>query len=1067
MATLEAITMDYESVEGQLLGKLTEGGSARRRPAGPPPPVPDHALIRRIGSGSYGDVWLARNVVGTYRAVKVVYRGRFGSARPFEREFHGMQRYEPVSRRHEGLVDILHIGRNDPAGFFYYVMELADDASAGPPLAALSENVRRAAAEAGRRRPGTPTTTAEGPAPSPPLPEIVPDTYRPRTLASEIRRTGRLAPMDCVQVFLTLTAALGTLHRAGLLHRDIKPSNIILVGGMAKLADIGLVAEAGAELTFVGTEGFIPPEGPGTAAADLYALGKMFYEAFTGLDRMQFPSLPASPDNLVEMKALLELGAVANKACASEPARRYASAEELLADLALLHSGRSVQRLRQVESRLRRARRFGLAAAAAALVTGTASVFVQAQRSRELRTRATLAVALADARLHRAVAERIAGQPGSRFAVLAAAAEAARNRPGDPDLRSAAITALAHADVRESSRRASEMADPLAFAWNASADTLAVALADGTIRVERPHGAAPVFVRGTVPLRPHSLDRSGRWLLALDAGSDPQLWDLSSGTPTWQARAHRDAAALDPEGRWLLVVPARGTPERLDLARGDRVPIPEARPEDAPALLSNIHAGRVVVAQPDGPRLHLVDLAARAVVTRWKLPAGAATFGLALAPDGQRVFAGSVDFRVFVLDAREPDRPPVLSTAHQGAVLAGAFSPDGEMFFSTAWDYSTRLFETATGREVTRLPWWSLGLGFGPDGRSFRRVDGVTTRLLDYEYGASVCRVRSVPAPARGLTSPGGMLFAADGTWMAMPSWDGIRLYDPASANLLASLQDGHPALSLARSEDDSITAASYQRLRRWSHGVDASTQVFGPPGAGEERELFMIAGDRSGRTLAVASRQGVLRRTRTDVTEPLEDPVPASGRAYRLVAVSPDGRWIAGGQVGDLAVWDATTRRRLWKRPSEWESLPVFSPDGNLVAHSDRHQVVVIEVATQRVLWSTPQPDGAGIHGAWSPDGLWLVLARRPDSLTAFEARTGAVWGEIRHSDARLLAGAAFSPDGRQLVVATTSGVIQWWQLPELRAGLAEVGLDFPLPPFPPAPGPTEPVRLRVSSSP
>src|SRR2546422_5104686 len=94
-----------------------------------PPTIPDHELLRRIGGGSYGEVWLARNVMGTFRAVKIVYRKNFDHDRPFEREFKGIQKFEPISRSHEGLVDILQIGRNDQAGHFYYVMELADDAT--------------------------------------------------------------------------------------------------------------------------------------------------------------------------------------------------------------------------------------------------------------------------------------------------------------------------------------------------------------------------------------------------------------------------------------------------------------------------------------------------------------------------------------------------------------------------------------------------------------------------------------------------------------------------------------------------------------------------------------------------------------------------------------------------------------------------------------------------------------------------------------------------------------------------------------------------------------------------
>ena len=86
---------------------------------------------RCIGRGSYGEVWLARNIMGTYRAVKIVYRATFDSDRPYDREFQGLQKFEPVSRTHESQIAILHVGRNDQEGYFYHVMELADDEQAG------------------------------------------------------------------------------------------------------------------------------------------------------------------------------------------------------------------------------------------------------------------------------------------------------------------------------------------------------------------------------------------------------------------------------------------------------------------------------------------------------------------------------------------------------------------------------------------------------------------------------------------------------------------------------------------------------------------------------------------------------------------------------------------------------------------------------------------------------------------------------------------------------------------------------------------------------------------------
>src|SRR5438552_9350768 len=113
-----------------LAANSPPGAKGGRRDACPTLQIPDHELLRCIGRGSYGEVWLGRNVMGTYRAIKVVYRNSFHEERPFEREFAGIKKFEPISRTHPGFVSILHIGRNDSAGYFYYIMELADDSNA-------------------------------------------------------------------------------------------------------------------------------------------------------------------------------------------------------------------------------------------------------------------------------------------------------------------------------------------------------------------------------------------------------------------------------------------------------------------------------------------------------------------------------------------------------------------------------------------------------------------------------------------------------------------------------------------------------------------------------------------------------------------------------------------------------------------------------------------------------------------------------------------------------------------------------------------------------------------------
>ena len=60
--------------------------------------------------------------------MKIVHRSSFDDDRPFQREFEGLQKFAPISRSHPSQLTILHVGRNEADGCFYYMMELADPA---------------------------------------------------------------------------------------------------------------------------------------------------------------------------------------------------------------------------------------------------------------------------------------------------------------------------------------------------------------------------------------------------------------------------------------------------------------------------------------------------------------------------------------------------------------------------------------------------------------------------------------------------------------------------------------------------------------------------------------------------------------------------------------------------------------------------------------------------------------------------------------------------------------------------------------------------------------------------
>src|SRR6185436_16296670 len=100
---------------------------------------------------------------------------QFKDQAPFEREFHGIKMFTPISRTHPGFVNILHVGRNHEQDYFYYIMELGDDEISSQ--------------------------------------KIDPLTYAPRNLTSHMRRNGRLPPQQCLEIALNLCSALAHLHQ--------------------------------------------------------------------------------------------------------------------------------------------------------------------------------------------------------------------------------------------------------------------------------------------------------------------------------------------------------------------------------------------------------------------------------------------------------------------------------------------------------------------------------------------------------------------------------------------------------------------------------------------------------------------------------------------------------------------------------------------------------------------------------------------------------------------------------------------------------------------------------------
>ncbi|MCP4205149.1 MAG: protein kinase [bacterium] len=109
-------------------------------------------------------------------------------------------------------------------------------------------------------------------------------------LASLLKRIGRLPREKATQIAQQLCAGLAAAHAEGILHRDLKPANVMLdERGRVRITDFGLAGFVGeferAEL-IAGTPAYMSPEqlaGKGVSVqSDLYALGLLLYELFTG-----------------------------------------------------------------------------------------------------------------------------------------------------------------------------------------------------------------------------------------------------------------------------------------------------------------------------------------------------------------------------------------------------------------------------------------------------------------------------------------------------------------------------------------------------------------------------------------------------------------------------------------------------------------------------------------------------------------------------------------------------------------------------------------------------------------
>jgi eukaryotic-like serine/threonine-protein kinase len=261
-------------------------------PARPPEETPrtrigPYDVVREIGHGGMGTVFLAMRADEQFKkrvAIKVVRRGMDTEAvlRRFRQE-----RQILAGLDHPNIARLLDGGNTDD-GLPYLVMEYVE----GEPV----------------------TVWCDG---------------------------HGLDAREKIALFRTICAAVHFAHQNLVVHRDLKPGNILVAGGAPKLLDFGVakllnpeVSGQTLDLTGASVRVFTPeyasPEQIRgeriTTATDVYALGVLLHEILTGLR-------PTAEPGKTKRILPVDLDTIVGMATRPEPARRYASAEQLSEDL--------------------------------------------------------------------------------------------------------------------------------------------------------------------------------------------------------------------------------------------------------------------------------------------------------------------------------------------------------------------------------------------------------------------------------------------------------------------------------------------------------------------------------------------------------------------------------------------------------------------------------------------------------------------------------------------------------------------------------------------------------------
>jgi eukaryotic-like serine/threonine-protein kinase len=1142
MALMENVALADESLAGEPTG------DAPATDQKPPEQLGDFRILREVGRGGMGIVYEAEQMsLGRHVALKVLPRKMLVDAtqrRRFEREAKAAARLH-----HTNIVPVFGVGEHD--GLPYYVMQFIqglglDDVlvelkrlrgivtptAADGELRAVRKDVSAAdvahslltgAFPNGERGASAPCFSPQQGADALRSPESgaagkLSDSFTPSSSVNLPASGGKSKKstfwQSVASIGVQVAGALEHAHKQRILHRDIKPSNLLLdTHGTVWVADFGLArAETEDHLThtgdIVGTLRYMPPEafeGRTDPRSDVYSLGLTLYEllalrpAFADKDRHQLIKRVTSeePTRLDKHNRAIprDLVTIVHKAIDREPARRYATAGELAADLQHFIDDEPIQarRISLVERGWRWCRHnsalaaaLSLAAVALLAVTILSTFFAlseadfarrQARSNEDLRQeQERTKTALRELRISSAWAAAQRGQglftQGQLSHGLLWLARALELAPADDQNLSHTIrTNLASLRGQLPILRAA-FVHPLSIRTAAfSPDGRIIALTGvagqkGEVRlfdaatgqpIGRPLPYQGALLSGAV------FSPDGKMLLIGDRGL-ARFWDVAAGSEIGAPLDSQDtsimAAAFSPDGQTIALATRRGT--RVQTRLWDAA---TRKPKGQP-LASPGYSIYDVAFSPDGKTL----ATAAYLITRpgecrlWDavtgkargkpLPHPAGVYSVAFSPDGKTLAtAGGRDMKARLWDvasARLKGKP----LDHQGEVYTVAFRPDGRVLLS-AGAGTVRLWAADTGQPLGEpLPGTSQfapRVSFSPDGQSILvpGADGIT-RLWSLPSGRQLRPPAFQPGgvSALALSRDGQRLLVRSGT-----DREGeIRLWDAALNKPIgpARVHKGWyygPTLSPdGKTVLMSVVTYAANTVQLWD---GASGKLIGEPltvpggiyGAAfsPDGKTFLVSGwGQNGQTGQVQLADAASGKA---IAPPLVLP-----RMAWAVAFSPDGKTFltgsnAAGERGEVRLWDADTCKAIGPplRHRNTVRAVAFRPDGKVIASGSQDGIARLWDASTGEPIGPPLVHQGEVNAiAFSPDSALMATACDDSKVRIWSAATGRPIGTpLLH--ARPVNSVLFTPDGATLITGSDDRTIRFWQAPAPLPGTVE----------------------------